>query len=87
MEDNKHYSMQKLMDLASKCLVWKGEAKLILADRFLEILKHRLEKAKDERSKSSALNLMAYQEAKGRVSAYEEMIALIESGNFDKGEE
>ena len=87
MEDNKYYPMQKIMDLAAKCIVWKGEAKLILADRLLAILKHRLEKAKDERSKSSSLNLMAYQEAKGRVSAYEEIIALIESGHFDKGEE
>ena len=57
------------------------------SELLLAVLNKRLEIAKDERSRSSALNLLAYQEVKGRVSAYEEIIALIESGNFDKGED
>ena len=51
----------------------------------LAALNQRLEKAKDERS-SSTMNLLAYEAAKAKVRAYEEMITLIESGNFDKEE-
>ena len=51
----------------------------------LAALNQRLEKAKDERS-SATMSLLAYEAAKAKVKAYEEMIALIESGNFDKEE-
>ncbi len=52
----------------------------------LAVLNQRLEKAKDERSKSS-MSLIHYEAAKAKVRAYEEMISLIESGNFDKEDE
>ena len=52
----------------------------------LAVLNQRLEKAKDDRS-SSTMSLLAYEAAKAKVKAYEEMIALIESGNFDQEED
>ena len=52
----------------------------------LAVLNQRLEKAKDERA-SSTMSLLAYEAAKAKVKAYEEMIALIESGNFDQEED
>ena len=52
----------------------------------LAVLNQRLEKAKDERS-SSTMSLLAYEAAKAKVKAYEEMITLIESGSFDQEED
>ena len=52
----------------------------------LAVLNQRLEKAKDERSKST-MSLLAYEAAKAKVNAYDEMRALIERGNFDKEDE
>ncbi len=52
----------------------------------LAVLNQRLEKAKDERSKST-MSLLAYEAAKAKVKAYDEMISLIEGGNFDKEDE
>ncbi len=49
------------------------------------VLNQRLEKAKDDRSKAT-MNLLAYEAAKAKVKAYEEMIVLIDSGNFDQEE-
>ena len=58
----------------------------IKKELLLAVLNQRLEKAKDERSKST-MSLLAYEAAKAKVKAYEEMIALIESDNFDQEEE
>lgn len=57
----------------------------IKKELLLAVLKQRLEKAKDERA-NSVMNLLAYEGAKARVVAYQEMIVLIESGNFDQEE-
>lgn len=55
----------------------------IKKELLLAVLNQRLEKAKDERA-NSVMNLIALEGAKARVRAYQEMIVLIESENFDQ---
>ena len=57
----------------------------IKKELLLAVLNQRLEKAKDERA-NSVMNLLAYEGAKAKVRAYQEMIVLIESENFDQEE-
>ena len=59
----------------------------IKKELLLAVLNQRLEKAKEERGANSVTSLLAYEAAKAKVKAYEEMIALIESGNFDQEDE